>query len=135
MHTLLALFATLARLLKPTQGLHSDPSGYVRAVIAEFRRRSRRVRPFVAETVTDAAPLVPAPRKPVDDLPRTLRPVPADYVPVVEPANVAEPAALVRGHYVEHERRVALRRVDEQRLGIAVLQDIARNADRVEVAR
>lgn len=134
---LIALFATLVRLCRATDGVHTDGSGYVRTLAAEcFRRRSTRVRKF-AETLPYVAelPRVPAPRTPVDALPSgVLAPVPHDYVPVVDTSAVAEPAALVRGHYRAWERQVEQRRTDRDRLGIAVLADIASAANRSEVS-
>jgi hypothetical protein len=51
-------------------------------------------------------------------------PVPHDYVPVVDPLAVAEPARMVRGFYVAHEERQRAR-ADRSRLGLAVLVDLA----------
>lgn len=133
MHTLLALCAVLARLPRPSNGVHVTPFGYVRELVGEFRRprRARRVRryteeavPAITEHVTRdvPAPRVPAPRKPSDDHARTAF---SAAVPVVNPKAVAEPAALVRGHYRDWERRQAQQRVDKNRLAGAPLWDIA----------
>lgn len=142
---LTALFAVFVRLLRPSGGLHSDPCGYFRAVTAEVRRRrSTRVRryaptvPALAENEdhgTEPAPSIPHPRRPLDTngLPRVLRDVPAAYVPVVDPVVVVPQAALVRGYYVAHERREALRRADRDRLGLAVLIDVADAAKNMEM--
>ncbi|MGW5875357.1 hypothetical protein ACWFMI_02225 [Nocardiopsis terrae] len=94
---MLSLFAVLARLLRPSRGVHTSPCGYLWELGAEARRnRSRRVRRYVqslspvgSESVepaplptappvhpctateptgpTNPPPLVPAPRKPVED--------------------------------------------------------------------
>ncbi|GAA1459328.1 hypothetical protein NE857_26815 [Nocardiopsis exhalans] len=137
----IALFAVLVRLFRPTNGTHTSPFGYLRELSAELRRvRSGRVRRYVvslpaADGRTGPAlpPLVPAPRRPADDTPRAvLARVPADYVPVVDTDAVAEPADIVRGFYREHERKEALRRADASRLGLAVLSEIA--SSRTEVA-
>ena len=47
MQILLALFAVLVRLSRPSRGLHADSYGYAHQLISEVRRRSRRVRPYV----------------------------------------------------------------------------------------
>ena len=137
----IALLCLILRTLRPTRGLHTSPLGYLRELSAELsaRRRSRRVRryaehlPTVAEddTATEPAPLVPAPRRPLDNLRRTAL---SAAVPVVDPREVQAPAALVRGYYVAHERRQAEKEADRQRLGIAVLMDIARDAKNAEVS-
>ncbi|GAA1469478.1 hypothetical protein NE857_30515 [Nocardiopsis exhalans] len=134
----IALFAVLARLFRPTRGAHTSPFSALRELAFEARRiRSGRVRRY-AQTLPAAdgrevpVPLVPAPRRPADDLPRTLLPVPRDYVPVVDTDAVPEPADIVRGFYREHERKEALRRADASRLGVAVLSEIA--SHRAEVA-
>ncbi|MBE1456228.1 hypothetical protein H4W79_000442 [Nocardiopsis terrae] len=91
---MLSPFAVLARLLRPSRGVHTSPCGYLWELGAEARRnRSRRVRRYVqalapvgsasvepaplptappvhpctAPEPTYPAPLVPAPRKPVED--------------------------------------------------------------------
>ena len=84
---LIALFAFLARLFRPSQGVHASPYGYARELYAETTRSPRRTRVVHAEG--EPFPRIPAPRKPVDDeLPRTLCPVPADYVPIVNPCAI-----------------------------------------------
>lgn len=134
---LIALFAVFSRLLRPSNGVHTSPFGYLRELRAELRAtlRARRVSRSAEEvpTSTETTPgkstarestsVIPAPRKPADDLPRTAM---SAAVPVVNPENIPEPAALVRGHYREHERRQAQRRADRERLALAVLCDIAR---------
>lgn len=108
-----ALLCVLVRLVRASDGVHSDPSGYLRAVFAEVRRRSRRVRRYAANVPTvavHAVPRVPAPRRPLDSPPPGVLPtfrVPRDYVAVVDPAAVYPPAALVRGHYRAYERERA----------------------------
>ena len=134
----IALLCLIIRAVRPTRGVHTSPYGYLRELFAELRRnRARRVRryaeavPFVANTEsrTEPAPLVLAPRQPADDLPRTLAPVPADYVPVVDPHALEVPVALVRGYYCDWGRKEALRRVDRSRLGVAVLHTIAEHGE------
>lgn len=134
-----ALFAVLVRLFRPTNGVHTSPLGYFRELVSEtsaFRRRASRVRRYAVDVPTVAElpasslpPIVPAPRKPLDDRPRTAL---SAAVPVVDPREVQAPAALVRGYYREHERRQAEKEADRQRLAVAVLMDIA---ERAEVAR
>ncbi|MGW5875512.1 hypothetical protein ACWFMI_03010 [Nocardiopsis terrae] len=89
-----AALCTLVRLLRPCGGLHADPSGYLRTLAAEYRRRSRRVRRYTlpeygkvppSSTGTRASgpapnqvgPFIPQPRRPVDS--RT--PVPGTNTP------------------------------------------------------
>lgn len=134
----IALLCLTVRAFRPTRGVHTSPYGYLRELFAELRRnRARRVRRYAetipssadTETRTEPSPLVPASRPPADDLPRTLVPVPADYVPVVDPHSLEAPVALVRGYYRAWERREALRRVDRSRLGVAVLHTIAEHGE------
>lgn len=109
MPTLLALCATIIRLLRPSDGLHAYPCGYFRALAFEVRRRrSTRVRRFVpsapatTQTSTGPAPLVPAPRKPVD-----ARPVCTALLtkaPAADPREIGTSAAMRPG-YRAHERR------------------------------
>lgn len=137
MGNLIARLAVFSRLLRPTRGVHASAFGWFRNLHTELanRRRARRVRcctealPTVAETSPsesdprESQPLVPSPRKPADALPRTAL---SAAVPVVNPANVAEPAALARGHLIAHERRQAQQRAGRDRLSMAVLAEIAR---------
>jgi hypothetical protein len=81
MHTLLSFSGVLARHLRPTRGSHTSPFGYLRELGFEARRnRSRRVRRYVgaltaveltepsAESESlEPAPLIPAPRRPIED--------------------------------------------------------------------
>jgi len=128
---LIALFAILARLVKPSQGVHANGFGRIRELTFEARRRSpRRTRVMHAEG--EPSPRIPAPRKPVDDeLPRTLRPVPADYVPIVNPRAVQPQAAMVRPAYRRWERAQELARIDRDRLALGVLLDIAARANAI----
>lgn len=57
-----AALCTLVRLLRPCVGLHADPSGYLRTLAAEYRRRSRRVRRYSLPEHTPARPVATAPR-------------------------------------------------------------------------
>ncbi|MGW5874948.1 hypothetical protein ACWFMI_00145 [Nocardiopsis terrae] len=134
----IALLCLIFRTVRPTRGVHTSPYEYLRELLAEIRRnRARRVRryaetvPFVADTglSTEPAPPVPAPRRPADDLLRTLVPVPADHGPRVGPYAVQAPADLVRGYYREWEREDALRRLDRSRPGVAVLHTIAEHGE------
>lgn len=139
MAQLIGFLSLLVRMVRSSQATHSAPFGRVMGVVEELRRtRSSRVRRYAVDVppFEGAAPVIPAPRRPADDAPRTLPTfrVPADYVPVVDPHEVAEPAALVRGYYVAYERREALRRTDRDRLGLAVLADIAHAANHGEVS-
>lgn len=43
---LVALFAMLVRLSRPSRGLHTTPYGYAHQLTSEIRRRSRRVRRY-----------------------------------------------------------------------------------------
>ncbi|WP_017578540.1 hypothetical protein [Nocardiopsis kunsanensis] len=135
MNSLLALVFAIIRLLRPSDGLHADPCGYFRAVASEVRRRrSTRVRrfapsaPATAQSSTEPAPLVPAPRKPVDGRPaRTALPA---MPPVVGPREVEPPAALVRPSYRAYERNMAHPAVDRDWLGIAVPLDLSTLTER-----
>ncbi len=60
----------------------------------------------------------------------TLRPVPADYVPVVQAEAVNPPAEIVRPGFRYWEATQEAAYADRQRLGVAVLQDVARVAER-----
>ena len=87
MKILLAMFAVLVRLLRPTRGVHADPLGYVRGLAGEARRRrASRVRRYVQDLpvltepapepepgadvvpVEEDVPVVPGPRRPADDV-------------------------------------------------------------------
>ncbi|MGW9554762.1 hypothetical protein ACWGSK_09675 [Nocardiopsis sp. NPDC055551] len=57
-----AALCTLVRLLRPCGGLHADPSGYLRTLAAEYRRRSRRVRRYTLPEHTPARPAATTPR-------------------------------------------------------------------------
>ena len=80
MHTLLGFFGVLARLLRPTRGVHTSAFGYLRELGFEARRnRSRRVRRYVEalvpvelieSTYFEPAPPIPAPRRPIEDTSR-----------------------------------------------------------------
>jgi hypothetical protein len=133
----MALLCLFLRALRPTRGLHAAPRCLRRELRAEARtRRANRVRryaidvPTVAETEsTPDTPRIPSPRRsPQRSLPEALRPVPADYVPVVDPSAVAVPASIVRGYYRAHEARQERARVDRDRLGVAVLMDLGVSA-------
>ncbi|WP_049568783.1 hypothetical protein [Nocardiopsis sp. SBT366] len=50
---LLAVLAVPVRLARPTRGLHTSPYGFTRGLVAELRRRSRRVRRY-ADTLPEA---------------------------------------------------------------------------------
>ncbi|WP_230480301.1 hypothetical protein [Nocardiopsis kunsanensis] len=140
----------LVRLLRPTRGIHTSPSGYLRELGAELRRRrSGRVRRYVADMpaalATDPTsyepphlapapdrnehnaptPHVPAPRRPSDDRPsRAFQKRPSHGAPVPQ----YDPDDLARAYLRAHEHRAlasAQRRADRTRLGVAVLCDIA----------
>ncbi|MGW5878261.1 hypothetical protein ACWFMI_17110 [Nocardiopsis terrae] len=57
-----AALCTLVRLLRPCGGLHADPSGYLRTLAAEYRRRSRRVRRYTLPEHTPSRPDSTVPR-------------------------------------------------------------------------
>lgn len=119
---IIAFLACLARLFRPSQAVHSTPYGRVAGVLFELRRvRSKRVRRYAANPV----PARPSGPGYVSVLPVTLRPVPVDYVPVVDPRDVEPPAAMVRGPYVAWERAQERAYADRQRLGVAVALDVA----------
>lgn len=135
MPTLLALCATIIRLLRPSDGLHADPCGYFRSVASEVRRRrSTRVRrfapspPATAQSSTEPAPLVPAPRKPADA--RPVRTALSAVSPVVDPRKADPPAAMVRPGYRAHERHIAHLAADRDRLGATVLLDLSTITER-----
>lgn len=127
MSTLQGILFFLARLLTASQGVHTSPFGYFRELTYEARRnRSRRVRRYAevlpaanAEPLALPASPIPAPRKPVD-VTRKLVPV-----SVLDAEAVAEPADVVRGFYRAFERRQVEKHADRQRLGVAVLMDVA----------
>lgn len=137
---LIALFAFLARLVKPSQGVHANGFGRIRELTFEARRRrSSRVRRYAVNPPTvvqhsnprEVPVSIPAPRKPVDDeLPRTLCPVPADYVPIVNPCAIPPQTAMVRPAYRRWEHAQELARIDRDRLALGVLLDIASRANR-----
>src|SRR5699024_2223423 len=112
MTTLTALLCAFVRLLRPADGVHSDPSGYLRAVLGEVRRRSRRVRRYAADLPTVAV-ADDVPRPPVPSGVLSTAHVPTDYVVVVDPAAVRAPAAMVRGPYLAYEQQCM---VDDQPL-------------------
>ena len=142
---LIALFAFLARLFRPSQGVHAAPYGYARELYAETTRSPRRTRVMHAEG--EPSPRIPAPRKPVGDLPRagaqpsprtTEAGLPQTAMSAVRPAvepHVMEPAAMVRPAYRHWERERARAehraRVDRDRLGLAVLMDVAARANAI----
>ncbi|MGW9558128.1 hypothetical protein ACWGSK_26935 [Nocardiopsis sp. NPDC055551] len=115
------MLATLVRLLRPAHGLHAAP----RALRRDLREEARaaRVRRY-------ADPLPARPTGP--GYASALRPVPADYVSVVQAEAVSPPADIVRGYYRAHEARQRNARMDRDRLGVAVLLDVA-TATRVAV--
>lgn len=135
MSTLLGFLSFLFRLVRPSQASHASPYGRVAGVLEELRRiRSGRARRFVyALPSAREVPALPSPRP--AEIARALEPravlarVPADYVPIVDPREVEAPAAMVRAPYVAWERRQEQRRIDRQRLGVAVLLDVATRAE------
>jgi hypothetical protein len=133
LHIVLAVFAALIRILRPSRGLHAAPLAIRREVREEARaaRVRRYANPLPARpTGPGYALALPPTRQPLDDAPRgVLVPVPADYVPVIDTDAVAEPVELVRGYYRDWERKEALRRVDRSRLGVAVLHTIAEHGE------
>lgn len=103
MRHLIALFACLLRLIRPSQAVHADPYGRCAGVLAELRRnRARRVRRYVISPGSAISPpVIPAPREPVDSLPR---PMPWIDPLMVDPRYPLPPASMVRGYYVHHVR-------------------------------
>lgn len=49
LNILLALFAMLVRLSRPSRGLHTSPYGYTHQLAWEVRRRARRVRRYARD--------------------------------------------------------------------------------------
>ena len=98
---LIALFACLMRLIRPSQAVHADPYGRCAGVLAELRRnRARRVRRYVASPApVCSSPVIPAPREPVDE---ALATVAWDDPLMVDPRYPLPPVRLVRGYYVHH---------------------------------
>lgn len=84
------LLCVLVWLVRASEGLHADPPGYARNVLAKVRRYAVEV-PTAEEVPLPLS--VPLPRRPLDSPPLSLVPtfraVPADYVAAVDPANVA----------------------------------------------
>lgn len=100
---LIALFACLMRLIRPSQAVHADPYGRFAGVLAELRRnRARRVRRYaVSPPSAFSDPVIPAPRKPADVLPSTTWPAVAL---MADPRYPLPPVHLVRGYYLHHTR-------------------------------
>lgn len=133
-----AAFTMLVRLLRPTRGVHTSPLGYVRELAGEARRRrARRVRRYVqdlpalveAEPAEEDVPVVPAPRRPVDEefLPGpTSGERPTGSVNEPDVAVVAED--LVRSYYRawEHQHRF-LHRDHSRRSGPTMLVGSAKS--------
>lgn len=120
-HTLLAILATLVRLLRPSHGLHAAPRVLRREVREEARaarvRRYANPRP-ARPTGSGYAFALPAPRRPLDATPPvTLHSVQAEAV--------SGPEDLVRGYYLAHEAQQRHTRVDRDRSGVAVLRENA----------
>lgn len=103
---LIALFACLMRLIRPSQAVHADPYGRCAGVLAELRRnRARRVRRYVSShPSTLSSPVIPAPRRPIDSLPR---PVSLNAPLMVDPRYPLPPVRMVRGYYLHHTRAQA----------------------------
>jgi len=142
---LTALIACVARLFRPSQGVHTSPFGYLRELAFEMRRRrSSRVRRYavVLPVAQDSDPRevpvgIPVPRRPLDDLPRAgVQPsprttdagLPRTAMSAVRSAmepHVQPQAAMVRPVYrrweCERARAEHRARVDRDRLGLAVL--------------
>lgn len=134
MGTLLAFLALVVRTVRPSHGLHAAP----RALRWDLREEARAARVRRYANPLPACPAgpgyasaLPAPRRPLDEAPPvTLRPVPADYVPVVQPEAVNPPAEMIRPGFRCWEAAQEAVYADRQRLGVAVLQDVARVAER-----
>ena len=128
------MFAVPVRLLRPTRGVHTSPLGYVRELAGEARRRrARRVRryaqdlPLLAEVEPgeEDVPVVPAPRRPVDEaLPFVLGEWPG---PVIEADAAVVAEDLVRSYYRAWEHRQRHLPLDSSQLGLAVLMNLAKS--------
>ena len=140
MKILLAMFAVLVRLLRPTRGVHADPLGYVRGLAGEARRRrASRVRRYVQDLpvltepapepgpdvvpVEEDVPVVPGPRRPADDVLSSRVGKWSRPVAEVDAAVVAHD--LVRGYYRAWEQEQGLLCLDRSRLGLAVLMEMS----------
>jgi hypothetical protein len=131
MSTLLAMLATLVRLLRPSKGLHAGPDDYLRTLREEARaRRVTRTRRYAAspgpvhQTEPWYASVVLSPHRPLNDPRVALRSAPAGFVLWTHEESVHPPADIVRGYYRAHEARQRVRE-DRDRLGVAVLMDMA----------
>ena len=101
MKTLLAVCTVLVRLLRPTRGIHASPSGYLRELGGELRRRrSGRVRRYVADmpaalttTSPSSRPLTVAPvsGKNENDAPIPHAPTPRTPAPNTPAPHVPAP--------------------------------------------
>ena len=141
MKILLAMFAVLVRLLRPTRGVHADPLGYVRGLAGEARRRrASRVRRYVQDlpvlteptpepepgsdvVPVENVPVVPGPRRPADDVLSSRVGKWSRPVAEVDAAVVAHD--LVRGYYRAWEQEQGLLCLDRSRLGLAVLMEMS----------
>ncbi|GAB3692623.1 hypothetical protein [Nocardiopsis oceani] len=128
-----ALLTLLTRLFRPTRGVHVSPYGYLWGLAAELRRRrSHRVRKYItalpctadAESRAEPTPLIPAPRRPLDDGP------PSAHSSVrVQPTTRSLPRGaetqvdIVRGPYRAWEAREALRRTNGLGFGLTALRE------------
>lgn len=103
MSYLVALFACLMRLIGPSRAVHADPHGRLAGVLAELRRnRARRVRRYAASPPSAfSEPVIPAPRRPADVLPRA---VSSGTPPLPDPRHPLPPVRLVRGYYAHYTR-------------------------------
>ena len=151
MKILLAMFAVLVRLLRPTRGVHADPLGYVRGLAGEARRRrASRVRRYVQDLpvltepvpepepgsdvvpVEEDVPVVPGPRRPADDVLSSRVGKWPGQVAEMDAAVVAHD--LVRGYYRAWEQEQGLLCLDRSRLGLAVLMEMSASELGVEVS-
>lgn len=96
MKNITALLALVLRVLRPSHGLHAAPFVVRREVREEAR--AARLRRY-APAIPPARPSGPG-HSPL-----------ASLVPVVDPATVLPPTAVVRHYYVAHEAAQAARTV------------------------
>lgn len=118
MKTLLAVLATLVRLVLPARGLHAAPRGAADLVQADRVPAPRTTR----DRADEARGRVPAPRtarvrRYVPVVPASWSPYgpPVPWTPIVRAENVNPQAELVRPYYVAYELAAANGRAEVAR--------------------
>ena len=120
MKILLAVLATLVRLVLPARGLHAAPRGAADLVQADRVPAPRTTRDRADEArgrVPVPAPRTARARRYVPAVPASWSPYdpPAPWTPIVQAENVNPQAELVRPYYVAYERAAANERAEVAR--------------------